>query len=142
MSNILPHHRASSILNQDAQQRVSRQTKNFKINTRKNQDNSRNEERNVYTNDNMHFSVPKKYVVLQVLGKGSYGTVCSARDVTVSNRQEGMDSLIAIKKITNIFQREILLKRAIRELKFMSLFQGHKNIVNPVSYTHLTLPTN
>lgn len=130
MSNILPHHRASSILNQDAQQRVSRQTKNFKINTRKNQDNSRNEERNVYTNDNMHFSVPKKYVVLQVLGKGSYGTVCSARDVTVSNRQEGMDSLIAIKKITNIFQREILLKRAIRELKFMSLFQGHKNIVN------------
>lgn len=37
---------------------------------------------------------------------------------------------VAIKKVTNIFQKEILLKRAIRELKFMNFFQGHKNIVN------------
>lgn len=72
------------------------------------------------------FSLPSRYEVLQILGKGSYGTVCSVNDkINPDNVYP-----IAVKKITNIFYREILLKRAIRELKFMTFFKGHKNIVN------------
>ncbi|CCF59514.1 hypothetical protein KAFR_0H01040 [Kazachstania africana CBS 2517] len=72
------------------------------------------------------FSIPNRYEVVEVLGKGSYGIVCSVRDKSNSNPE----TLLAIKKITNIFQREILLKRAIRELKFLKFFRGHKNIIN------------
>lgn len=72
------------------------------------------------------FSLPSRYEVIQTLGKGSYGTVCSVKDRANPQNQYP----IAVKKITNIFYREILLKRAIRELKFMIFFKGHKNIVN------------
>lgn len=72
------------------------------------------------------FSVPQRYEIIKVLGKGSYGTVCSIRDKYSTDSQ----FIMAIKKITNIFNKEILLKRAIRELKFMFYFQGHQNIVN------------
>lgn len=75
------------------------------------------------------FSVPKRYEIIKLLGKGSYGVVCSARDKNIKNG----DYVMAIKKITNIFNKEILLKRAIRELKFMFYFQGHKNIVNLIN---------
>ncbi|CCH58459.1 hypothetical protein TBLA_0A06670 [Henningerozyma blattae CBS 6284] len=72
------------------------------------------------------FSLPSRYEIVHILGKGSYGTVCSARD----NKNPENTYCIAVKKITNIFFREILLKRAIRELKFINYFKGHKNIVN------------
>lgn len=73
-----------------------------------------------------NFSVPGRYEIMQVLGKGSYGTVVSALDKANHEREVKL----AIKKVTSIFTREILLKRAIRELKFMSYFKGHRNIVS------------
>ena len=63
----------------------------------------------------------------QILGKGSYGTVCSAVDT--KNKDKHM---IAIKKVCNIFNKDILMKRALRELKLMDFFKGHKNIVGLV----------
>lgn len=80
--------------------------------------------RTIYSNAN--FSVPGRYEIIQVLGKGSYGTVVSAIDKINSSNEVR----IAIKKVTSIFTREILLKRAIRELKFMNFFKGHRNIVS------------
>lgn len=130
MSNILPLHRTSSITNHAGHFQVPHQARNMRSYNGRVREDFKAADRNIYKDDNIHFSVQKKYVVLQVLGKGSYGVVCSAKDVSLRNTQGNTESLIAIKKITNIFQREILLKRAIRELKFMSLFQGHKNIVN------------
>lgn len=94
--------------------------------------------RNTYDTENVSFSLPSKYVVVQVLGKGSYGTVCSAKDVSLNYLNKNKECLIAIKKITNIFLKEILLKRAIRELKFMNFFQGHKNIVNLIDVELIT----
>lgn len=76
-----------------------------------------------------NFSLPGNYVVLQVLGKGSYGTVVSALDQS----DKSNPVKVAIKKVTNIFHREVLLKRAIRELKFMKYFKGHKNIVSLIN---------
>ncbi|CEP63845.1 mitogen-activated protein kinase SMK1 LALA0_S09e03796g [Lachancea lanzarotensis] len=80
--------------------------------------------RSIYQKGN--FSTPGNFEVLQILGKGSYGVVVSALD----KRNTDKPCRLAIKKVTNIFQREILLKRAIRELKFLNFFRGHKNIVS------------
>lgn len=82
------------------------------------------EPRTIY--ESAKFSLPGRYQIIQTLGKGSYGTVCSVKDRVNPQNQYP----IAVKKITNIFYREILLKRAIRELKFMIFFKGHKNIVS------------
>ncbi|KAH3685821.1 hypothetical protein WICPIJ_003208 [Wickerhamomyces pijperi] len=72
------------------------------------------------------FYIDSRYRILKVLGKGSYGTVCSALDC--SKKESPVP--IAIKKVSNIFSKDVLLKRAIRELKLMRFFKGHKNIVN------------
>lgn len=82
--------------------------------------------RTIYKNAN--FSIPGKYEIVQVLGKGSYGVVCAAKYKKPLYNDREFN--VAIKKIINIFYREILLKRAIREIKFMNYFRGHKNIVN------------
>lgn len=73
-----------------------------------------------------NFYIEARYSIQQVLGKGSYGTVCSAVDTAVKDRPV----LLAIKKVCNIFNKEVLLKRACRELKLMRYFKGHKNIIN------------
>lgn len=74
-----------------------------------------------------NFCIDKRYKILNVLGKGSYGLVCSATD-TKSTLQGNQRLDIAIKKVHNIFGREVLLKRAIREVKLMKHFRGHRNV--------------
>lgn len=71
-----------------------------------------------------NFLINKRYRIRNVLGKGSYGTVCAAIDTANPNSE----IKLAIKKVSNIFAKEILLKRAIRELKLMKHFKGHKNV--------------
>lgn len=78
-------------------------------------------------------SIPGYYEIIQFLGKGAYGTVCS-----VKFKGRSPAARIAVKKISNIFNKEILLKRAIRELKFMNFFKGHKNIVNLIDLEIVT----
>ena len=38
--------------------------------------------------------------------------------------QEG----VAIKKVTNVFSKKILAKRALREIKLLQHFRGHRNV--------------
>ena len=35
---------------------------------------------------------------------------------------------VAIKKVTNIFSKKILAKRALREIKLLQHFRGHRNV--------------
>ncbi|KAI4603849.1 Mitogen-activated protein kinase [Pestalotiopsis sp. 9143b] len=35
---------------------------------------------------------------------------------------------VAIKKLTNIFSKKILAKRALREIKLLQHFRGHRNV--------------
>lgn len=79
-----------------------------------------------YTYNENHFLVDSRYEIVRVLGKGSYGVVCSAIDTKSS--VSAMEHKIAIKKVTKIFNKDILLIRAIRELKFMMFSRGHKNV--------------
>lgn len=91
-----------------------------------------------YLEDGTNFSIDSRYKIIAVLGKGSYGTVCSAIDYkTMENSGTVYDPSnpskafrVAIKKVFNVFNKEVLLKRAVRELKLMRHFKGHKNIVN------------
>ncbi|GAA5920520.1 hypothetical protein JCM1841_003462 [Sporobolomyces salmonicolor] len=86
------------------------------------------------------FLVDSNYEFVKELGQGAYGVVCSAK-----NKLTG-DS-IAIKKVTKVFQKKILTKRALRELKLLHHFRGHKNItclydldlVDPVGFDSVYL---
>ena len=82
-----------------------------------------------------YFSIDSRYELEKVLGKGSYGTVCSAID-TRKSHPDAEYSRIAIKKVSNIFNKDILLKRAVRELKFMRHFKGHRNVSKHTKYRY------
>lgn len=43
---------------------------------------------------------------------------------TNTQTQEG----VAIKKVTNVFSKKILAKRALREIKLLQHFRGHRNV--------------
>lgn len=49
---------------------------------------------------------------------------CSA----ATNQQTGEG--VAIKKVTNVFSKKILAKRALREIKLLQHFRGHRNVSN------------
>eukprot|EP00420_Gonyaulax_spinifera_P003573 CAMPEP_0197932754 /NCGR_PEP_ID=MMETSP1439-20131203/109084_1 /TAXON_ID=66791 /ORGANISM="Gonyaulax spinifera, Strain CCMP409" /LENGTH=430 /DNA_ID=CAMNT_0043555555 /DNA_START=50 /DNA_END=1342 /DNA_ORIENTATION=+ len=67
------------------------------------------------------WKLPPRYTVKHELGKGSYGKVCEAHD-------SGRDKLVAIKKITSLFEDTIDCKRILREIAIMSRLE-HNNIV-------------
>ncbi|KAJ8331627.1 hypothetical protein BDV3_000474 [Batrachochytrium dendrobatidis] len=64
-----------------------------------------------------------KYEMLRDLGQGAYGLVCAAKD-----RSTGVE--VAIKRLSKIFEKPILAKRAIREIKLLRHFTGHENITS------------
>lgn len=47
-----------------------------------------------------------------------------------TNNQTGEG--VAIKKVTNVFSKKILAKRALREIKLLQHFRGHRNVRSPV----------
>ncbi|KAK9476839.1 kinase-like domain-containing protein [Lipomyces japonicus] len=80
-------------------------------------------ERHTYRVLNQDFTIDRRFQVTKELGQGAYGVVCAAK-YTESSQAVG----VAIKKVTNIFSKKILAKRALRELKLLMHFRGHKNI--------------
>jgi hypothetical protein len=49
----------------------------------------------------------------------------TANSAAVNNQtNEG----VAIKKVTNVFSKKILAKRALREIKLLQHFRGHRNV--------------
>lgn len=96
--------------------------------------------RKVFKVFNQDFIVDERYTVTKELGQGAYGIVwydfssesvshifadkntCSA----ATNNQTGEG--VAIKKVTNVFSKKILAKRALREIKLLQHFRGHRNV--------------
>ncbi|GMH25604.1 hypothetical protein Nepgr_027447 [Nepenthes gracilis] len=62
-----------------------------------------------------------RYKILEVIGKGSYGVVCSAVDTHSGEK-------VAIKKINNIFEHSSDAIRILREIKLLRLLR-HPDIV-------------
>lgn len=77
--------------------------------------------RKVFKVFNQEFVVDERYNVSKELGQGAYGIVCAASNIHTG---EG----VAIKKVTNVFSKKILAKRALREIKLLQHFRGHRNI--------------
>jgi len=67
-------------------------------------------------------NLDQQYQIIRDLGKGAYGVVCAAR-----NKLTGEE--VAIKKVIKIFEKTILTRRALREIKLLKHFNGHENIV-------------
>lgn len=80
-------------------------------------------ERHTYKVSNQDFTVDRRFQVTKEMGHGAYGVVCAAK---YTGAADGPG--VAIKKVTNIFSKKILCKRALRELKLLKHFRGHKNI--------------
>lgn len=86
------------------------------------------------------FIVDARYNVTKELGQGAYGIVwyvLAIQAVTSSTdhpdssaAQAGHDpkEQVAVKKITNVFSKQILAKRALREIKLLQHFRGHRNV--------------
>ncbi|KAL9653660.1 hypothetical protein ABK040_009137 [Willaertia magna] len=75
------------------------------------------------------FHVPDRYQDLNVIGKGSYGIVCSAYDTITNSR-------VAIKKVIRCFDHLIFAVRLLREVKLLG-FLKHSNIIH---LRHVQLP--
>ncbi|EFE39650.1 hypothetical protein TRV_05665 [Trichophyton verrucosum HKI 0517] len=110
--------------------------------------------RKVFKVFNQDFIVDERYNVTKELGQGAYGIVWykqhPASIVTQKQQQQQRgeqratanatwktDSAasniqtndgVAIKKVTNVFSKRILAKRALREIKLLQHFRGHRNI--------------
>lgn len=67
------------------------------------------------------WEVPERYQLLQPIGSGAYGLVCSAVD-TVNNTK------VAIKKLNRPFQTATHAKRTFRELRLLK-HMHHENII-------------
>lgn len=87
-------------------------------------------DRHTYKVSGQDFTIDHRFHIVKSLGHGAYGIVVSAQFTPppTSNQQQQPTTVIAIKKLTNIFTKKILCKRALREMKLLSHFRGHKNI--------------
>ncbi|CAG8499187.1 8009_t:CDS:10, partial [Scutellospora calospora] len=74
---------------------------------------------------NQQFIVDSKYEFIRELGQGAYGVVCAAKNTETGEQ-------VAIKKVTKVFEKNILAKRALREVKLLKHFSGHEN-VSPIT---------
>jgi serine/threonine protein kinase len=70
-----------------------------------------------------------RYKIQEIIGKGSYGVVCSAIDRHTGEK-------VAIKKIQNIFEHLSDAARILREIKLLRLLR-HPDIVE---IKHVMLP--
>ncbi|CAB4442057.1 MAP kinase [Rhizophagus irregularis] len=72
---------------------------------------------------NQQFLVDTKFEFIRELGQGAYGVVCAAKNTETGEQ-------VAIKKVTKVFEKNILAKRALREVKLLRHFNGHENITS------------
>ncbi|CCH60118.1 hypothetical protein TBLA_0C03140 [Henningerozyma blattae CBS 6284] len=70
------------------------------------------------------FVVEQRFHVLNGISYSPQSLVCSARVIDIPQRVH-----VAIKKVANAFTKEVTCIRALREIKLLRHFRGHKNIV-------------
>lgn len=62
-----------------------------------------------------------RYQPIKVIGKGAYGVVCSATDVTTNET-------VAVKKIAGVFSNVLDARRTFREIRILRCLR-HENII-------------
>ncbi|KAF8343161.1 CMGC/MAPK protein kinase [Cantharellus anzutake] len=74
-----------------------------------------------------NFKVDENYQVLDAIGEGAYGIVCSAVHIPTGRK-------VAIKRITP-FEHSLFALRTLREVKILKHFR-HENIINILDILH------
>jgi serine/threonine protein kinase len=69
------------------------------------------------------FTIAERYVPKSILGRGSFGVVCTAVDKETNNT-------IAVKRIRPYANDEWDAKHTIREVRLMRLFKDHPNVIS------------
>lgn len=67
------------------------------------------------------FLIDDVYVPIKAIGKGAYGTVCSAKNTVTGEK-------VAIKKIQNAFENLTDARRTLREIKLLRHLK-HENVI-------------
>jgi len=83
-------------------------------------------------NDFCKWKVGRRYELMRVLGRGSYGEVAQARDLdAVENECSGEKSpkYVAIKRIATAFEQEVDALRFFREIHLLRRLEGHDCII-------------
>ena len=75
----------------------------------------------------VNFTIDKNYKIIEKLGKGAYGQVVKAKDLTEKDEDEELQ-YCAIKKIEEVFEHALYAKRCLRELKILRLLE-HENVI-------------
>ncbi|TPX47512.1 hypothetical protein SeMB42_g02268 [Synchytrium endobioticum] len=70
----------------------------------------------------------RRYKIIREIGSGAYGIVCAAKDLLADSKS--VNEEVAIKKVQRVFEKSILAKRALREIKLLRHFQNHENITS------------
>ncbi|KAI9092726.1 hypothetical protein K1719_027523 [Acacia pycnantha] len=70
-----------------------------------------------------------RYKIQEVIGKGSYGVVCSAIDTHTGEK-------VAIKKIHDIFEHISDAARTLREIKLLRLLRHPDTLLRALKYIH------
>ncbi|CCK70144.1 mitogen-activated serine/threonine-protein kinase KSS1 KNAG_0D03980 [Huiozyma naganishii CBS 8797] len=68
------------------------------------------------------FDIPSSYKLIDLIGEGAYGTVCSAL-------HKPSQVKVAIKKIQP-FSKRMFVTRTLREIKLLRFFHAHENIIS------------
>eukprot|EP00434_Breviolum_minutum_P016897 symbB.v1.2.014908.t1/scaffold1101.1/size137853/18 len=74
------------------------------------------------------WQLPSRYKVTELIGSGSYGSVCEAVDDHKGQRQ-----VVAIKKCKRIFEDLVDCKRILREVSILSKL-SHGNVVQVLDF--------
>ncbi|KAI9361898.1 kinase-like domain-containing protein [Pilaira anomala] len=74
-------------------------------------------------NSQEKFTISKQYKIIRKVGAGSYGSVCSALNVNTNE-------VVAIKKCRHIFDKKLITKRCLREMKLLQHLNGHPRIID------------
>jgi serine/threonine protein kinase len=69
------------------------------------------------------FTIADRYVPQSILGRGSFGVVCTAMDKETNHN-------IAVKRIRPYANDEWDAKHTIREVRLLRLFKDHPNIIS------------
>lgn len=75
------------------------------------------------SDDFAEWSVGERYMLVRMLGRGSYGEVAQAKDTLTQQ-------LVAIKRITSAFEQEVDAVRLYREIHILRRLHGHDCIIN------------
>jgi hypothetical protein len=77
------------------------------------------------SDDFTEWAVGKRYQLLRILGRGSYGQVAQAVDL----QQGRPDAFVAIKRIQSPFDQQIDAVRLFREIHILRRLRGHECII-------------